>query len=414
MLEVLTGLFDPTGFPARKECGTGWTPTLIWMHVSSDLFIWLAYVSIPLILLYFTRRRDLPFPRLFVLFALFILACGTTHLIDAIIFEYPVYRFAALMKVVTAVVSWATVIALVPVIPRVMHAFGGGDQDREGHEGPPPAARGARAGAPATTSSRCWPRCLAILVRAAVDPVLQDDQIFVVALLAVVYVSWKSGFGPGIACLVVGVGGYMYFFVHPRNSFVVEHFGYADGDRAVLLLRGGVRGAGRVAADGAPAGAGGARHRGGTRRRNWKAEVVRRRVVEAALRQREQDLVGAQRETAEALARLNAFLDNAPVGIAFFDPDLRYKRINTYLAEANGKSVGEHTGRLLPEVLPDFPPDILAAYRKAAGPKGVPFTAQFRRPDRGRRRAAGVARDRVPGARRRAARTSAPGWWPRT
>ena len=58
MLEVLTGLFDPTGFSARKECGTGWTPTLIWMHASSDLFIWLAYVSIPLILLYFTRRRD--------------------------------------------------------------------------------------------------------------------------------------------------------------------------------------------------------------------------------------------------------------------------------------------------------------------------------------------------------------------
>jgi len=73
-------------------------------------------------LLYFTRRRDLPFPRLFVLFALFILACGTTHLIDALIFEYPIYRFAGGMKFLTAVVSWTTVVALVPVIPRVMRA----------------------------------------------------------------------------------------------------------------------------------------------------------------------------------------------------------------------------------------------------------------------------------------------------
>ena len=42
-----------------------------------------------------------------------------------------------------------------------------------------------------------------------------------------------------------------------------------------------------------------------------------------------------------------------------------------YLAEANGKPVEAHTGRLLPEVLPDFPPDILAAYRRTAGPGGV-------------------------------------------
>src|SRR4051794_12199294 len=122
MFEVLTGLFDTTGFLPRKDTGAGWTPLLVWLHVTSDLFIWLAYVSIPLVLLYFTRRRDLPYPRLFVLFALFILACGTTHLVEALIFRYPIYRFAGVMKAVTAVVSWITVIALIPVIPRVMYA----------------------------------------------------------------------------------------------------------------------------------------------------------------------------------------------------------------------------------------------------------------------------------------------------
>ncbi len=77
-------------------------------------------MSIPLVLLYFTRRRDLPFPRLFVLFALFILACGTTHLIDALVFRYPVYRLAAAMKAVTAIISWLTVVSLIQVIPRVV------------------------------------------------------------------------------------------------------------------------------------------------------------------------------------------------------------------------------------------------------------------------------------------------------
>ncbi len=107
MFEIFTHLFDPTGFNPRRNCGEGWTQPLICLHILSDLLIWLAYVSIPLVLLYFTRRRDLPFPRLFSLFALFILACGTTHLIEAIIFDFPVYRLSGVMKAITAVVSWA-------------------------------------------------------------------------------------------------------------------------------------------------------------------------------------------------------------------------------------------------------------------------------------------------------------------
>ena len=117
------------------------------------------------------------------------------------------------------------------------------------------------------------------------------------------------------------------------------------------------------------------------RREELESEVVRRRAVEAALRQREGELVAAQRETAEALARLNAFLDNAPLGIAFFDPELRFVRINPYLAAVSGKPVEEHTGRTLPEVLPDFPPEVLAAYRRTATDEGVPFTTQIRRPN---------------------------------
>ncbi|MBY0458572.1 MAG: hypothetical protein K2V38_14630, partial [Gemmataceae bacterium] len=120
MTEAITSLFDPAGFTPRAACGTGWTDGLIFLHATSDLFVWLAYVSIPLVLLYFTRRRDLPFPRLFLLFAAFILACGTTHLLDALMFWYPIYRFSAVMRFLTAVVSWVAVASLIRVIPQVM------------------------------------------------------------------------------------------------------------------------------------------------------------------------------------------------------------------------------------------------------------------------------------------------------
>ncbi len=122
-MEFFTRLFDPAGFPARWQCGAGWseTPWLGWLHIWSDLGVWGAYVAIPLVLGYFLlRRRDLPFRTIFLLFGAFILACGTTHLMEAIIFYWPVYRLAGMIKLFTAVVSWATVFSLFGVVPNVL------------------------------------------------------------------------------------------------------------------------------------------------------------------------------------------------------------------------------------------------------------------------------------------------------
>ncbi len=66
---------------------------------------------------------------------------------------------------------------------------------------------------------------LAILVRAALNPILEDDHIFVVALLAVVYTSWQYGFKPGMLALVVGMVGYTYLFIPPRNTFYITGLG---------------------------------------------------------------------------------------------------------------------------------------------------------------------------------------------
>jgi len=120
MFEFFARLFDTSDFPPRWYCGH-WTDGHGWLHIISDLGVWSAYVAIPCVLIYFAlKRRDLPFHRLMWLFGAFILACGSTHLMEAVIFWWPAYRLAGVIKLFTAVVSWATVLALIPVIPQVL------------------------------------------------------------------------------------------------------------------------------------------------------------------------------------------------------------------------------------------------------------------------------------------------------
>jgi PAS domain S-box-containing protein len=125
MLDFISKLFDTSDFPPRWKCGN-WDAGHGWLHILSDLAIFGAYTAIPLVIAYFVIRRkdDIPFPRIFWLFVAFIFACGTTHLIEAIIFWQPVYRFAGTVKLLTAIVSWATVIALWQIVPKALHLPG--------------------------------------------------------------------------------------------------------------------------------------------------------------------------------------------------------------------------------------------------------------------------------------------------
>ncbi|MEQ9496125.1 MAG: HAMP domain-containing sensor histidine kinase [Deltaproteobacteria bacterium] len=119
-MDFISLIFDTFGFPPRWSCGV-WSQSLGWTHIISDLSIFAAYVAIPIVLAYFIRqRRDLPFPGIVWMFALFILSCGSTHLIEAVIFYYPVYRLSAVVKVVTAIASWGTVLGLIPVVPKLL------------------------------------------------------------------------------------------------------------------------------------------------------------------------------------------------------------------------------------------------------------------------------------------------------
>ncbi|MCC5629299.1 sensor histidine kinase [Nostoc sphaeroides] len=120
MMEFLNNFFSTSQFIPHGHCYL-WKPGLVWLHLVSDVLTGLAYYSIPVMLVYFVRkRRDMPFGWIFLMFGTFIIACGTTHLMDVWTLWHPTYWLSGLLKAITAFVSVLTAIQLVPLIPQAL------------------------------------------------------------------------------------------------------------------------------------------------------------------------------------------------------------------------------------------------------------------------------------------------------
>jgi signal transduction histidine kinase/DNA-binding response OmpR family regulator len=117
MIEHFVNWFSSQSFMPHGTCFL-WNKPLMGLHVVSDSLIALAYFSIPFTLTAFVyRRKDLVFPRIFLLFAAFILACAATHIFDVWTLWYPSYALQGLVKGLTAAVSVATAILLWKIMP---------------------------------------------------------------------------------------------------------------------------------------------------------------------------------------------------------------------------------------------------------------------------------------------------------
>ena len=115
-----TGSLSAVGFLPHRSCFLLDT-NLILLHVVSDALIAFAYMAIPVILLYFhLKRREHSFGAVFYLFAAFIVLCGVSHILGIWTMWHPDYYFEGLVKAVTAAVSVATAIALIPIVPKVL------------------------------------------------------------------------------------------------------------------------------------------------------------------------------------------------------------------------------------------------------------------------------------------------------
>jgi signal transduction histidine kinase/ActR/RegA family two-component response regulator len=112
--------FDTTMFSPHGICLL-WEPELLVVHVVSDAIIALSYFSIPFALAYFVfKRRDVEFGWIFWAFAIFIMACGVTHLFSIYTLWVPAYGVEGLAKAVTAIASLTTAGLLWLLIPKLL------------------------------------------------------------------------------------------------------------------------------------------------------------------------------------------------------------------------------------------------------------------------------------------------------
>ncbi len=120
MWQLLKIIFSPDRFIPHGHCYL-WQSQLVWLHLLSDGLIGLAYYSIAAMLIYFIRQRqNIPFKKVFVLFGAFIIACGTTHLIEIWTLWYPAYWLSGTLKAITALISLDTAFELIPLIPQAL------------------------------------------------------------------------------------------------------------------------------------------------------------------------------------------------------------------------------------------------------------------------------------------------------
>jgi PAS domain-containing protein len=117
-IDFFSHLFKHSDFRSFWQSGN-WTSFHGWLYILSDLLICGAYFVIPiLIIIYIIRQgKKVHFNRLYLLFASFILLTGATFFIDALMFWVPFFRISALMRLITAVISWVTIYYVIKVLP---------------------------------------------------------------------------------------------------------------------------------------------------------------------------------------------------------------------------------------------------------------------------------------------------------
>jgi signal transduction histidine kinase/ActR/RegA family two-component response regulator len=110
-----------------------WKPSLLALHMGTDLLIGVAYFAISLTLVYLVHRArgQIPFHWMILAFGVFIIACGATHFMEVWTLWRPEYWLAGNVKLVTAAASVGTAVALPPLVPRILRLI---DADRLAEE----------------------------------------------------------------------------------------------------------------------------------------------------------------------------------------------------------------------------------------------------------------------------------------
>ena len=119
MSQILSQLFSPNFIPQGNNYL--WQPQLIWLHLLSNLFIAIAMISIPAILIYFVQKRKyVILSGVFGLLCTAIVLCGIGHFMEmlSIWYPYPFHWLIGIEKSITAIVACYTTWRLVKLLPK--------------------------------------------------------------------------------------------------------------------------------------------------------------------------------------------------------------------------------------------------------------------------------------------------------
>lgn len=116
MSDLFVQWFSSAGFTPHGN-GYLWLPELLWTYLISDATIGIAFYSISVALIYFVYTRiNIQFNWIYVMFAIFIFAAGTTHISAIWTIWHPGYWLDAGIRAIAAVASIVTAVLLWPLI----------------------------------------------------------------------------------------------------------------------------------------------------------------------------------------------------------------------------------------------------------------------------------------------------------
>ncbi|MDR3670253.1 MAG: heavy metal translocating P-type ATPase, partial [Holophaga sp.] len=121
VLLVVPFLLMSGGMEIQGARDTGMSPLLMMVMALANGSIAVSYFSIPVFLVAFTsKRKDLPFSWVIVLFGGFIMACGSTHLMHIIGLWWRVDWWQAGFDSLCGLISAATAVVLWPTLPKLL------------------------------------------------------------------------------------------------------------------------------------------------------------------------------------------------------------------------------------------------------------------------------------------------------
>ncbi len=157
-----------------------------------------------------------------------------------------------------------------------------------------------------------------LLKQVIISPSVGTQQWFLLYVAAICLSSWYGGYGPGALTAILCTLASDYYFVAPIGTLDLT------AASAVLQLM------------------------------LFLLEGLLVVGLTGNLREARAQAERSERSKDEALALLDTFQIYAPVGLAFFDNDLRYIRINYAMAALDGLIPAAHIGRTLQEVQPQI------------------------------------------------------------